>query len=209
MGKKKAKRTTAKTIKINCKGSGLCELSRLKIIQGELKTLSPQNEVKLRKRIEKYGFDAPFFVWRNKILDGTQRKIVLEKMIEDGWKIPGGKVPVCQIKAENLNDAKQRLLGYVSQYGKVQSTGFREFIGNMDVPDVDLIDIPDFDVVGCLSDVPGKSNKEEGPECEFATELLEAQNYVVFVFDNVLDWQVVKSHFKLVKNPTCGSDFSA
>lgn len=145
MARKKAKRTTAKTVKINCKGSGLCELSKLKIIQGELKTLSPENEGKLRKRIEQYGFDAPFFVWRNKILDGTQRKIVLDKMVEDGWTLPGGKVPICQIKAKNLNDAKQRLLGYVSQYGKLDSNGLDVFLKGIEVPDLGTIDLPDFD----------------------------------------------------------------
>ncbi len=145
MAKKAAKRRSAKTIKINCKGSGLCELKKLKVIQGELKTLSPENEAKLRKRIEQYGFDAPFFVWKNKILDGTQRKIVLQKMIDDGWKLPGGKVPVCEIKAKNLNDAKQRLLGYVSQYGKLDSSGLDVFLKGIEVPDLGTIDLPDFD----------------------------------------------------------------
>ncbi len=142
--KKKPKRSAAKTIKINCTGSGVCELKKLRVIQGELKTLSPENEAKLRKRIEKYGFDAPFFVWKNKILDGTQRKIVLDKMIEDGWKLPAGKVPVCQIKAKNLNDAKQRLLGYVSQYGKIDASGLDVFLKGIEVPDLATIDLPDF-----------------------------------------------------------------
>ena len=145
MTKKKAKQRSSQKIQINCKGSALCELKKLKVIQGELKTLSPENEAKLRQRIEKYGFDAPFFVWRNNILDGTQRKIVLDRMIEDGWILPAGKVPVCEIKAKNLSDAKQRLLGYVSQYGKLDSAGLDVFLKGIEVPDLGTIDLPDFD----------------------------------------------------------------
>ena len=135
----------SKTIKINCTGSAMMKLADLEVIQGKLKKLSPENEVKLRKRIENYGFDAPFFVWKKKILDGTQRKAVLLKMIEDGWTLPGGKVPVCDIKAKNLNDAKQRLLGYISQYGKIDSDGLDEFLKSIEVPDIGTLDLPDFD----------------------------------------------------------------
>ena len=91
-------------LKIKCKGSRLSNLKDLKVIQGGLKTLSDENKAKLRNRIEQFGFDAPFFVWRDKILDGTQRKQVLEEMEADGWKI--GKVPVCDIQAASLKEAK-------------------------------------------------------------------------------------------------------
>ena len=37
----------------------------------------------------------------------------------------------------------------------------------------------------------------EKPEVEFATEILEANNYVVFYFDNIMDWQVIKDKFEI------------
>jgi len=132
-------------IKIACKGSRLELLSKLEIIQGDLKDLSPENFAKLRKRIESKGFDAPFFVWQNKILDGTQRKRVLDAMLADGWTLAGGKVPVCDIDAENLEQAKDRLLGYVSQYGKLSLDGLKEFLDGIEMPDIETIDLPEVD----------------------------------------------------------------
>ena len=35
------------------------------------------------------------------------------------------------------------------------------------------------------------------PELEFSAELLERHNYIVFTFDNVLDWQVVREAFNI------------
>ena len=135
----------AKKIQIKCKGSKNRKLSSLKILQGELKELSEENKTKLRKRIEKFGFDAPFFIYKSYILDGTQRLKVLQSMIEDGWELPKGEVPVVEIKATSIQDAKQRILGYVSQFGKLTSDGLSGFIEGIDM-DVDLLNLPDFDI---------------------------------------------------------------
>lgn len=135
----------AKTIKIVCKGSRLATLSKLEVIQGDLKELSRENYEKLRKRIETKGFDAPLFVWKGNILDGTQRYRVLVAMIEEGWVLPAGKVPVCDIKAKDLKEAKERVLGYVSQYGKVTHTGLNDFLNGIEEPDFETMNLPEFD----------------------------------------------------------------
>lgn len=132
----------AKTIKISCKGSRMAKLDSLEIIQGDLKELSDENLGKLKKRIETKGFDAPFFVWQNMILDGTQRKRALESLIAEGWNLKNGEVPVCDIKADSLNDAKDRLLGYISQFGKITDVNLSEFIESIEWPDVENIEIP-------------------------------------------------------------------
>jgi len=134
----------AKQIRIACKGSRTARLDGLEIIQDDLKELSEQNYGKLRKRIEEKGFDAPIFVWGDKILDGTQRVRVLREMVKKGWKLPNGKIPVCDIKATSLNDAKDRLLGYVSQYGKLSEDGLYEFIHSAESLDLTTLDLPDF-----------------------------------------------------------------
>jgi len=134
-----------KTIKIACKGSRLAALDKLEVIQGDLKELSRENYNKLRKRIETKGFDAPLFVWKGKILDGTQRYRVLTAMLEDDWVLPGGKVPVCDIKAKDLKEAKERVLGYVSQYGKVTHAGLNEFLSGIEEPDFETMNLPEFD----------------------------------------------------------------
>jgi len=35
------------------------------------------------------------------------------------------------------------------------------------------------------------------PSIEFTKELLEENNYILFVFDNTMDWQVIRDHFDL------------
>lgn len=153
----------SQTVRIKCKGSRSAKLADLEIIQGELKELSEEAYVKLRKRIEKKGFDAPLFVWGRKVLDGTQRKRVLERMIEEGWTLPGGRVPVCEIEADSLEDAKDRLLGYVSQFGRLTGDGLYEFVSGMDaLPDLDLLDLPNFDLEAFKAEFFGDEAGGEG-----------------------------------------------
>jgi hypothetical protein len=146
----------------------MAPLGSLVVIQGDLKELTEENYAKLRWRIENKGFDAPIFVWENMILDGTQRYRVLNKMLAEGWQLPEGLVPVCDIEAENLEEAKERLLGYVSQYGQVTEDGLYEFLNGMAEPHLESVDLPDFDMgafqEGYLNTgVPGTdSNGTEG-----------------------------------------------
>jgi len=133
-----------KTIRIKCQGSGMAKLDSLKILQGDLKDLSDESGDKLRRRIETFGFDAPIFTWDGYILDGTQRYKVLQTMIADGWKLPYGKVPVVNIEAESVEDAKARILGYVSQFGRITENGYDQFIVDLRDLDVGLIDLPPF-----------------------------------------------------------------
>ena len=174
----------AGTIHVRCKGSKLADLSKLKIIQGDLKELSEASYKKLRKLIETKGFTAPIFTWKNNILDGTQRFRVLQKMIEEGWELPKNQVPVCEINAKDLNDAKEILLSFVSQFGKISDDGLYEFIQGMPDLDFDLLDLPDFNMeafkVGFLGDdqlLPDnnedideeamKETQNECPKCGF------------------------------------------
>jgi hypothetical protein len=150
-------------IQIKCEGSRMAPLADLEVIQGELKELSPANRAKLRRRIEQKGFDAPLFVWGSKILDGTQRRSVLNDMIRDGWVLPGGLVPVCDIEASSLEEAKERLLGYVSQFGKVTEDGLYELLSGMADPDTESLDLPGFNMnqfkEGFLED-PGATGED-------------------------------------------------
>jgi len=148
--------TKPQRLRIVCKGSHTVPLDRLKVIQGDLKLLDPEEAAKLRRRIETKGFDAPFFVWKNKILDGTQRYQVLQAIAADGWIIPD--LPACEIKAKNLKEAKDRILGYISQFGTVTDEGLYEFISTTEgitLEDLNLpnLSIPEFEA-GYLQDEP-------------------------------------------------------
>lgn len=144
----------SKQIKIACEGAALLPIEQLEIMQGDLKSLSKENYEKLKRAIEKHGFTAPIFVWRgeNKILDGTQRLRTVQQMLTEGWQVNGGKLPVCWIEAENLKQAKEILLTFVSQYGKLENDGqaFYEYLMTnepLDFEEVKLeIDLPDFNL---------------------------------------------------------------
>jgi hypothetical protein len=157
----------AKVIAIKCKGSRMAPLSSLEIVQGDLKELSKKNYEKLRQRIEEKGFDAPLFVWQNKILDGTQRFRVLGQMLKEGWELPGGMVPICDIDAVDLQEAKDRLLGYISQYGKLTTEGLHDFMADMDLSALDSLDLPDFDLEAFEgSDMKGWDEEESNRQTE-------------------------------------------
>jgi len=133
-------------IKIKVKNCPLIPIDKLEIIQGNLKELSKVNYEKLKKRIARLGFDAPIFVWKGKVLDGTQRIRTVQKMIEDGYSLPGNKLPIVEIQAKDLNEAKERLLGYISQFGKVTDEGLYEFAHDIPGLDFDSLDLPDFNM---------------------------------------------------------------
>lgn len=146
-------------------------LSSLVGLQGNLKDLSVDNYNKLKKSITENGIIVPFFVWQspdgNKLLDGHQRKRVLTK---EGYK---GNVPVVYIEADNLQDAKQKLLVISSQYGRITQEGYDEF--TFDLPEDWLEETVHFDALGFgfindKDDTPQELNDSE-PQTSRADEL--------------------------------------
>lgn len=106
------------------------ELDKLCEFQGELKELTKENYNKLYKQIKK-KFTMPFTVWQDKkgkihMLDGHQRKRVLNEMKNQGEDIPD-KFPCNFIEADSEKEAKEILLSFVSQYGKVTDEGLYQF----------------------------------------------------------------------------------
>jgi hypothetical protein len=123
-------------ITIACKTHATAPLNALEPIQGMLKELSEENFVKLKHQIMNQGFSAPFFVWKDKqklkILDGTQRYRVLSVLQEEGYHIP--ELPYVEIQADSEQEASQKLLSFVSQYGKTTTEGLYEFINKFEIP---------------------------------------------------------------------------
>lgn len=100
----------------------------LEPFQGDLKQLTRREYEKLKRSILENGIIVPFFVWEEtgKILDGHQRQRV---MINEGWTMT---VPVIYISAENIQDAKKKLLVISSQYGRITQEGWDEFTWDLD-----------------------------------------------------------------------------
>lgn len=119
-------------------------MSEFKASQGELKYLSKENYTKLKKAIEKRGFDIPVYVWKDEdgnkwLLDGHQRQHVLTN---EGWEEP---VPYLTIKADNMNAAMSRLLEITSQYGTITQEGIDNFIATYELPEAEVFDLVNFD----------------------------------------------------------------
>jgi len=154
-------------IQIKVKNCPLIPINKLEIIQGNLKELSKVNYDKLKDRIARLGFDAPIFVWKGKVLDGTQRIRTVQKMIEDGYSLPGNKLPIVEIQAKDINEAKERLLGYISQFGKVTDEGLYEFIQGLDI-DFGSLDLPDFNMdkfkIGWFEKEIAQTGEDDIPE---------------------------------------------
>jgi hypothetical protein len=127
-----------KTIKIACSGAGSLTFDELNVLQGDLKSLSKDNYEKMRKEILKDGFSEPIGVWENPkdakiyILSGTQRYRVLKKLRdEEGYSIK--IIPVNYIEANDLKQAKRKILALASNYGKMDKQGFYEFLNDTDI----------------------------------------------------------------------------
>lgn len=140
----------------------MAPISELNATQGDLKFLSKDNYDKLKRNIEKHGFDIPVTVWIDSqgekwLLDGHQRKHVLET---EGWNNP---IPYLVIKAPNMKTAAERLLAITSQYGTITQEGLDEYIAKFELPDMEIADLVSFD--GIFNFVI-EDTKEEEPEFE-------------------------------------------
>lgn len=134
-------------IKIQCETKLYLPLENLNEFQGELKTLSVENFEKLKKQIIEQGFSSPFLVWKNNgkyfLLDGHQRKRVVSKLKEAGYKVPD--LPCVEIFAKTKLEAKKKLLSYVSQFGKVDKQGLYQYIidAELGIEDMQEFEIPE------------------------------------------------------------------
>jgi len=121
---------------------------KLKILQGDLKTLSKENLTKLCNSILKHTYFVPAFIWRSDnnfwILDATQRYHALEQLEKDGYEIP--KIPYIEIKAKDKKDASEKLLQITSRYGEInpETTFFEDF--HIDFDFINDIEIPELDI---------------------------------------------------------------
>lgn len=141
-------------MEIAFKKTKLVALKDLQEFQGELKELTKDNYDKLYKQIKK-KFTMPFAVWEDKdgiihMLDGHQRKHVLNEMISQGEDIPD-KFPCNFIEAESEREAKEILLSFVSQYGQITDEGLAQFVTDAEF-DADMLK-ENFNIPGLDLDV--------------------------------------------------------
>jgi hypothetical protein len=155
---------------VNKQNLPMLDYREIEPFQGELKDLTQDNFDKLLASIEKHGFFLPVFVWQsdghNYCLDGHGRLRVLNKeQIE--FDNTGYEIPVVLIEADNVKDAKEKLLKITSQYQHITQEGLDQFIAEAELPEVEIYEAVHFDALSFLDagndDEKDKGNKESAP----------------------------------------------
>jgi hypothetical protein len=128
-------------IKIECKADDTLPLSALSDFQGGLRTRSDHDITNLKNKIIEVGFSYPFFVWlhdeKNYCLDGHGRILALKSLEEDGYELPE-EFPVVFIYAEDMTEAKKKLLQAASSYGVITNAGLAELTDGLNIDLKDL-----------------------------------------------------------------------
>lgn len=146
-----------KKIKITCDTASMMPLDDLEAFQGKLKSITEVEFEKLKSAILKYGFSFPVFVWKKHILDGHQRVQAVKRLIDDGYELDNGMLPVALIEAKNRKEAAEKLLLINSRYAMIEQDGFDWFVADFD------LDLSELDNVLEISEVD-ISFKDEDPE---------------------------------------------
>ena len=145
-------------IDIKCKGFTEFDVEDLLDFQGDLKTLSDTNYKKFKAEMIELGFSEPISVWispekKPYILNGHQRRKTLLKLKEEGYEIP--PIPVNLVEADDLKQAKRKVLALTSQFGEMSEDGLIDFCekNSFDVSEI----IKDFrfpEIQGMIDKIP-------------------------------------------------------
>lgn len=157
-------------IKITCDAANAMPIDDLEAFQGKLKSISEVEFEKLKSAILKYGFSFPVFVWRKNILDGHQRVQAVKRLIDDGYELEGGMLPVVLIEAKDRKEAAEKLLLINSRYATIDQDGFDWFVQDFDIDVVDmsgLLEIPEIDFgIEDDEEFEGNTDPDDVPEVE-------------------------------------------
>lgn len=111
------------------------DYTKLVGIQGNLKFLSNENFEKIEFSLKKFGWFLPLYLWNDngtfRIIDGHGRLKYLTQTnatTENNSK----EFTYLLIEAQNMSEAKEKLLVISSQYHTLTEEGFEEFTADMD-----------------------------------------------------------------------------
>lgn len=155
--------------------------------------LSKKNERFLQDSLDTFGMaDVIVINTNNHIIGGHQRYYMLKKK---GEKIVDVRVPEKELTEVEERELNLRLNKNLGEFEKDLLKNFdKDLLEKVGFADAEIEKI--FEEPTQLADV------------EFTTEILEANNYVVFTFNNVMDWQVIKDKFELKTVQSLDSDES-
>lgn len=115
-------------------------------LQGELKTLTANDEGKLLRSMTDHGFFVPIFIWFDKeskahLIDGHQRVKTLTNAGCTTYDLP-----YVQITAKSRKDAAEKLLLVSSSYGKTTAEGWLLFADEFKISTNFVMEETTFDI---------------------------------------------------------------
>jgi len=161
------------------------KLELLKPAEYNPRGMDKKEAAQLRKSITEFGMVEPIIVNENKdrknvIVGGHQRYYILKEMGKKS--APVVYVDLSEKRERELNLRLNKNLGHWDF----------DMLANFDEEELKEVGFDDKEMEKMFQvDEP-----VEGDE-EFASEILEAQNYVIFTFDNVVDWGFVREKLGL------------
>lgn len=162
-------------------------------LQGALKTLSKDNYKRLKHSLETKGFFIPFYIWEDKqqsnkpwVIDGHQR---LEVLI--GEKATPYKYPHIKIPAENLIEAKEKLMVVTSQYGEITEAGLHSFMDGMETEFIKASAV--FDALPNIFDDPAFKNVQFQAQNKEIDNKSLSEDLILTLKFSQLQYQQVKS----------------
>ncbi len=153
--------------------------------------LSRKDETQLKSSLETFGMaDVIVINTNNHIIGGHQRYYILKKQ---GDKLVDVRVPERELTEEEERELNLRLNKNLGEFEK-------DLLKNFDKDLLEKVGFADSELEKIFEE------ERDIPDVEFSTEVLEANNYIVFTFNNIMDWQVIQDKFELKTVKTLDSE---
>ncbi len=171
-------------LKIKCQGATSVSIHKLLDFQGDLKVLSDENYEKFKSELLELGFSEPISVWKDPkgklyILNGHQRRKTILNMLEEGILVPD--LPINLVEADDIKQAKKKVLALTSQFGELTQDGLLNFCEAADLNIDDILgefNFPEVKTIG-LDDIEDFSDKNG----EIDIDGLDDECKIVLKFD--------------------------
>ncbi len=154
-------------------------LSKIKPFQHEMKTMSQENYIRLRREIEETGFSFAPHVWFDgkdyNCLDGHQRVECLKRIIKDQM-IDDIEVPVVLVEAKDYFEAKRKCLAAASQYGTFNAENLVKMLSEVKMTPIEASNhfhFPEINFDNLMKSV-AKTETDDPEESRYSEEGLEA-----------------------------------
>ncbi len=116
-------------------------IEKLKPFPGNPKDISEEEALKLKLQLKKHGVLKALSVWKKgktyTVLDGNQRLTVLKELYAEPGGGDFGHIPVEPVEVKDEQDAADKCLVLVGQYGRVNKAKLKKFVSKAGYKDLD------------------------------------------------------------------------